>query len=117
MNPTKLIFLPIIAFCILFSCSEDTNDIDEVNSAEYYQELNISYGTDTNQKFDLYLPANRTNKTKTMILVHGGGWSGGNKAEMNAIKDLIRQDFPNLAIVNINYRLADANNKPYPHAN
>ena len=66
------------------------------------------------QKFDLYLPANRTSNTKTLILVHGGGWSSGDKADMNPIKDLIRQDLPNLAIVNINYRLADVNNKPYP---
>ncbi|MFD1613900.1 alpha/beta hydrolase [Gelatiniphilus marinus] len=49
-----------------------------------------------------------------MVLVHGGGWSAGDKAEMNPIKDLLRQDFPNLSIVNINYRLADENNSPYP---
>lgn len=49
-----------------------------------------------------------------MILVHGGGWSGDDKADMNGFKDLIRLDLPNLAIVNINYRLADANNNPYP---
>ena len=33
---------------------------------------------------------------------------------MNYLRDFIRQDFPNLAIVNMNYRLADENNPPYP---
>jgi acetyl esterase/lipase len=33
---------------------------------------------------------------------------------MNVIKDLIRLDLPNLAIANINYRLANQSEKPYP---
>lgn len=49
-----------------------------------------------------------------MILVHGGGWSSGDKSDMNIIKGLIQQDFPEIAIVNINYKLADENNAPYP---
>lgn len=108
----------VFAFALmLFNCSNE-KAIEENNSGidptKYYQELNISYGEDNDQKFDLYLPANRTASTKVMILVHGGGWTSGDKSDMNPIKDLLRQDFPDLAIVNINYRLADDNNKPYP---
>ena len=33
---------------------------------------------------------------------------------MNGFRDIIRQDLANVAIVNMNYRLADANNNPYP---
>src|SRR5690606_1820350 len=57
---------------------------------------------------------NRTTDTKTLILVHGGGWTSGDKSEMNPIKDFIRQDLPHFAVININYRLADANKNPYP---
>lgn len=49
-----------------------------------------------------------------MILVHGGGWSAGDKSEMNDFKNFVREQHPNLGVVNINYRLADENNKPYP---
>lgn len=113
----KVFFFIIFISLNIVSCSKDTNDdisIDDLNSLEYHQELNVSYGIDDGQKFDIYLPANRTLNTKVMILVHGGGWTGGDKNDMNSFKDFIRQDFPNVAIVNINYRLADANNNPYP---
>lgn len=115
MNALKSISLIIvIAF---FSCSNETL-VEETNTnldpSEYYQELNMAYGEDPDQKLDLYLPANRTTTTKIMVLVHGGGWSAGDKSEMNPIKDLIQQNFPDLAIVNINYRLANQNNSPYP---
>jgi acetyl esterase/lipase len=33
---------------------------------------------------------------------------------MNLLKDLILQDLPDVAVVNINYRLADENNPPFP---
>lgn len=111
-------YLCIFLFVInLMSCSESDKPIQDYNTLnvlEYYEELNISYGMDDDQKLDLYLPANRNNNTKVLILVHGGGWTSGDKADMNAFRDIIRQDLPNFAIVNINYRLADANNKPYP---
>ncbi|NMH88120.1 alpha/beta hydrolase [Flavivirga algicola] len=117
MENLKYYFLSLIFIITCFNCSnetvedKETNDLDPTN---YYEALNISYGDDVNQKFDLYLPANRNSDTKTIILVHGGGWTSGDKSDMNPIKDLLRQDFPNLAIANINYRLADDNNKAYP---
>lgn len=116
MRPLKFIFLTIVVF-ISFNCSDESANDDLTNildSSKYYEELNITYGSDVNQKFDLYLPANRNSSTKIIILVHGGGWSAGDKSEMNPIKDLLRSDFPNVAIANINYKLADENNKPYP---
>ena len=117
MKQLKIIFLALILLIFFNSCSNETDDdgtSNAINPSKYYEALNISYGNDKNQKFDLYLPANRTSNTKTLFLVHGGGWSSGDKADMNPIKDLVRQDLPNLAIININYRLADANKKPYP---
>jgi acetyl esterase/lipase len=110
MKLIKIIFL----FLIVAGCSSDTTTDNILDPLKYHEELNVSYGIDSKQKIDIYLPANRTTNTKTLILVHGGGWTSGDKSEMNPIKDFIRQDLPNFAVVNINYRLADTNNTPYP---
>ena len=122
MKLSKFIFLFIILFVSFTSCSSDdnTNEVQEkeeiivIDTSVAYEESNISYGDDENQNFDLYLPANRTVNTKTVILVHGGGWTGGDKKDMEFVVDLMKQDVKDVAIVNINYRLADENNKPYP---
>jgi acetyl esterase/lipase len=118
MKRLKLLFLNLIVVLFIYNCSKESSEIGGTNevldSLKYYEELNISYGNDANQTFDLYLPAKRTTNTKTMILIHGGGWSSGDKSDMNVIKDLIRLDLPNLAIANINYRLANQSEKPYP---
>ncbi|WP_452220961.1 alpha/beta hydrolase fold domain-containing protein [Lacinutrix salivirga] len=111
--------LYVICFLLLssvISCSDsDTpNPETTLNPLEAYQELNISYGEDSDQVFDLYLPENRTTSTKTIILIHGGGWTSGDKTDMNGFKEYILNQLPNYAVVNINYRLADQDNQPYP---
>ncbi|WP_373517476.1 alpha/beta hydrolase fold domain-containing protein [Pricia sp.] len=76
--------------------------------------LELSYGADPEQVYDIYLPKNGTLETKVIILVHGGGWNSGDKYDMVGFKDYLREQLPNLAIVNMNYRLADGNNPPFP---
>jgi len=112
----KLVSIVLLINFIFSSCVSDDTLINEVPaiSNDYREELNVSYGSDDKQVYDIYLPQNRSLDTKTIILVHGGGWTSGDKNEMNNIKDIIRQDLPDYAIVNINYRLADENNQPYP---
>ncbi len=117
MKTIKYTFLLLFLSVSFISCSEDdSNNLDPNTSSdlEFRQELNVSYGSDSDQVFDIYLPANRTLDTKVMILVHGGGWTSGDKSSMNLLKDLILQEIPNVAVVNINYRLADQNNPPFP---
>ncbi|WP_179320163.1 alpha/beta hydrolase [Winogradskyella helgolandensis] len=117
MNHLKLVFIFLLSFSIVTSCSSEPSDDDglaPLNTTESYEALNISYGNDDDQVFDLYLPANRTTDTKTIVLVHGGGWTSGDKGDMNEIKNFIKDQMPNYAVININYRLADENNPPYP---
>lgn len=118
MKGPKYFFIYLFAVIGLMSCSSDdsnTNDEPEaLNPLVAYEEFNISYGNDSDQVFDLYLPPNRNSETKTIILVHGGGWTAGDKADMNAFKDYIKTQMTGYAIVNMNYRLADQNNPPYP---
>ncbi len=72
--------------------------------------LDTAYGTNPLQKMDIYLPAGRTNATKVLVLIHGGAWEAGDKAEMNYYKNLLRSKWPEAAIANINYRLASNTN-------
>ncbi len=44
--------------------------------------VNMPYGADGSQKLDLGLPANRSSATPLVIVVHGGGWSAGDKNEL-----------------------------------
>ncbi len=116
-NLKPIIFKVLILFFVL-SCTtnnlEDNQNIEGTNPLEYLENLDVSYGNDSDQTFDIYLPPNRTIDTKVIILVHGGGWSAGDKSDMIGFKDLIFQSFSNIAVVNMNYRLADENNNPYP---
>lgn len=104
-----------ILFClIILSCSNEKIDLTENAILKYEELLNVSYGNDSQQVYDIYLPENRNSNTKAIILIHGGGWVSGDKSDMNSLKDMYLQDFPELAIVSVNYRLADLNKPPFP---
>jgi len=108
-------FIPLLSFLfiIISSCSEDTIAPD-ISSIEAKEIINLEYGSEFHQKYDIYLPQNRTMDTKVLILIHGGGWNAGDKSEMDPFKDFIRDQLPEIAVLNMNYRLADTNNAPYP---
>jgi acetyl esterase/lipase len=107
----------IVTLTILFiSCSSDDNEvIVKTTPLAASQMLDVSYGDSTQQKYDLYLPEGRTKETtKVFILVHGGSWVSGDKNDLNYFVNLIKPRFPNYAIVNINYRLADITTNAFP---
>tara|TARA_B100000767_G_scaffold273851_1_gene305195 strand:+ start:735 stop:1592 length:858 start_codon:yes stop_codon:yes gene_type:complete len=101
-------------FLFHLACSDDNNEAVVTDVIEAYESLDVSYGPDLNQTFDIFLPANRTNMTKTIILVHGGSWVGGDKSDMDFFKAYILQRHPNIGIVNMNYTLADETTPPIP---
>lgn len=76
----------------------------------------VSYGADAKQKMDIYLPANRsTTSTKVLVLIHGGGWTSGDKADFNlTFIDTLKKRLPDYAIFNINYRLASFPSNLFP---
>jgi acetyl esterase/lipase len=68
---------------------------------------NVPYGTDPKQKMDIYLPAGRTtDTTKSIILIHGGAWSEGDKLDFTPHVSQLQQRLPGYAVFNVNYRLA-----------
>lgn len=119
MHTLKFLFVGFLLLVFNASCSNETTSDEDItenilNTSKVFEAFDVAYGDAERQKFDIYLPANRTLATKTVILIHGGGWTSGSKADMNVFKLLITQQFSDIAVVNMNYRLANANNKPYP---
>jgi acetyl esterase/lipase len=76
--------------------------------------LNVNYGKDSFQKMDVYLPANRTDSTKVLVLIHGGGWASGDKSEFAAAIPVLKEKLPDYALVNLNYRLASQTANHFP---
>lgn len=69
--------------------------------------MDTAYGADAKQRMDIYLPAGRTNATKVVIFIHGGGWESGSKSDPEYLQmtNLVRQKWPDAAVASINYRL------------
>jgi acetyl esterase/lipase len=100
----KFILSMLISVFIISSCKKD--DAPEQDMSVTI--LNVSYGTNSQQKMDVYLPATRsTTDTKVMIMIHGGAWNSGDKADFNEYVDSLKKREPTYAIFNINYRLAN----------
>lgn len=77
---------------------------------------NISYGKSAEQTIDVYLPSDRNSKTKTFILLHGGNtWYFGGKWSMKFFENNLKRNFPNYAIVNVDFRKATAENPGFPN--
>lgn len=98
---TFLLSLAILG-AILSSCKKDDDPVEDGSVTM----LNVSYGGNAQQKMDVYLPENRSSETKVIIMIHGGGWNTGDKADFNEYVDSLKKREPSYAIFNINYRLA-----------
>ncbi|AEA42410.1 alpha/beta hydrolase [Fluviicola taffensis] len=108
--------LPLFCLLILFTAAckkkkpaETTYDVTQAHNL-----TNISYGSDNYQKMDIYLPANRNSSTKVFVLIHGGGWGAGDKADFTEMLNSLKVYYPNHAIININYRLATQASPAFP---
>lgn len=107
----------LITVAYLSSCEKSpvqpppANIPSEVNSATTASALaaqvmqNVAYGSSPLQVMDIYLPAGRNPTTKVMVMIHGGGWEGGDKRDMAHLVAPLQAKWPEAAIVNINYRL------------
>lgn len=119
MKLNKLFFLSLIlGIFIISSCKK--NDNEDPNALVYkstkaYSLSNVSYGSSEKQKMDIFLPANRDDSsTKVFVLVHGGGWSGGDKNEMTETFNNLKNAYSDHAVINLNYRLGTIGSPGYP---
>lgn len=103
-----------VFFLFLFnSCSND-NVVETHREIEAAEFLNVNYGVEQNQNYDIYLPENRTTSTPLIIMIHGGFWAYGDKTDMNDLVLMAKTLAPDYAVVNMNYRLATTNSNHYP---
>lgn len=105
-------YLLFVMSVVLVACQKENSPI-ETSAAK--TSMNVSYATDPEQKMDVYLPAGRSQtKTKVIILIHGGAWGSGDKADFNAYVDSLKKREPGYAIFNINYRLSTGTAHLFP---
>ncbi len=92
------------------SCQKGVDAATAVSAPDYTiaeTKLNVPYGKDSMQRMDVYLPAGRSDSnTKSIILIHGGGWNAGSKHDFASYIDTFKKRLPDYAIFNIDYRLA-----------
>ncbi|MFT3980004.1 MAG: alpha/beta hydrolase [Ferruginibacter sp.] len=109
----NFLFALLTISIIASSCSQEELTGDDQVAAS--TQLNVAYGSDPAQKADIYLPANRSAaSTKVIVMIHGGAWSAGDKADFNAFVDTLKRRMPTYAIININYRLAAGTSNLFP---
>src|SRR4030095_14134957 len=102
----RFTLVSILLLSLFFSSCKKN---DETEQDQPVSMLNVSYGTNAQQKMDVFLPSNRsTTNTKVIIMIHGGGWNTGDKADFNEYVDSLKKREPSYAIFNINYRLANS---------
>lgn len=104
----KIFLLCFVLLMSLFSCKKDKTDPPIIPTPKVHLSdtliQNASYGKDKANVMDIYLPEGRTANTKMVIMIHGGGWSAGDKGEVAFLaKGLKDRGF---AVANINYRLS-----------
>ena len=109
-------FLLSAAAVLVASCTHGIRE-DLVPSSEPFEaHLNVVYGTDAvQQAMDVYLPVVRdTANTPVVILLHGGAWVRGDKADFAGLGLDTFFTSKGFALINMNYRLDDAYRYPAP---
>ena len=115
MNISAFSFLLSVLFSSTLSSCNKSEKAEEEKALTQLNMINVAYGSDSAQKMDVYLPANRnTTDTKIALFIHGGSWSGGDKMDFNEAINVLKQKLPDYAMININYRLAYYGRNRFP---
>jgi len=114
MGKLQNIFLIMFLSLSFFSCKKEPINPDNNNVTLVLSDttlFNVAYGSHTRQVYDIYLPAERDTNTPLILMIHGGAWKAGQKEDFNYYLNLIKAKWDDVAIANMNYRLAsNANN-------
>ena len=111
----KYIYFLALIF-LFFSCKSDLDLIVPTSSISaggalsgneltYSEKLDVSYGKDVLQKYDLYIPSSKNARNPVIVLLHPGAWRIGDKSAINSVVKGFVNKRVNCAIVNANYRL------------
>ena len=110
----KHVFSLLFVSLFFVACQKEANQVEKPLAEQNIADA--SYGSDPAQRMDIYLPAGRTTTTtKAIVVIHGGAWISGDKTEMNQYLPVLKQQMPDYAVFNINYRLgAMPSTNPFP---
>lgn len=100
MKQIRSLFPALILISFFLSCKKDAEPAAEASIL-----MNVSYGADTRQSMDVYLPAGRNANTPVLVLLHGGGFVAGDKLEFSSQAQKLSEK--GFAVLNVNYRLVD----------
>lgn len=110
----SLVFITFFIFFLLTACKE--SKISLGHNVYFNKEENIHYGNNPDQVMDLYIPDKKLiGEREVFIIIHGGGWRGGNKSQLTFFTLSMMQRFPDHIFVNMNYRLASATQYGIPN--
>ena len=105
--------ITLVMIAAMISCKKTDTGFTSTVAAKTM--LNVAYGTNPSQVMDIYLPADRrSDTTKVMVMIHGGGWTSGDKSDFTAAVDTLKKRLPDYAIFNINYRLSNGSTTAFP---
>ena len=72
---------------------------------------NVPYGSDPQERFDVYLPMQAPHDAPVIFMVHGGGWAYGDKADANVAQNKVARWVPEgFILISIDYPLLPAAN-------
>lgn len=118
MNQTIKYFRFLAVLLFISSCKGDldlivpssTSGMGSPNDVPliYEEKIDVSYGKNVLQNYDLYLPSTRNTRNPVIVLLHPGAWRIGDKAAINSIVKRLIDKRLNCAIVNSNYRLTSS---------
>eukprot|EP00924_Labyrinthula_sp_SR-Ha-C_P012430 augustus_masked-scaffold_10-processed-gene-6.55-mRNA-1 protein AED:1.00 eAED:1.00 QI:0/-1/0/0/-1/1/1/0/658 len=79
--------------------------------SQYTEALDLSYGNETRNQLDLYIPSSIsfTPPYPLVVFLHGGNWSAGDKSDVTLYNRLNALTSNGLAVASMNYRLSTTN--------
>ena len=114
MKKSLVYIITVMIISLFTACKKKKVTIG--NSIIFNEEENISYGSNADQTLDLYVPDAKSQKQRdAFIIIHGGGWHGGNKSQLTFFTLCMMEKFPDHIFVNMNYRLASTQQYGIPN--
>ncbi len=110
---TTVLFLSVVASCqIINPKSFERLKLSQIPTSQ--PSFSLSYGIDTQQSLDVYTPYgwNKNDSRPVIVHVHGGGWNGGQRADVSA--SMKTQLLRGWVVISVDYRLVPRVSFPEP---
>lgn len=103
MNKLRSFLPAVLCLFILSSACKKSVDSETKVALKAEDFVNISYGTNSRNTLDIYLPEKRDRNTAVILLVHGGSWFEGDKSAFTDLAKYWRDK--GYVAATMNYRL------------